>query len=98
MYIIITIRGKRKAVNKARRIVDAYLPRVAGNTWMGNITELGHLEIKRQLGAVTRRGARIDAHNGRGGEIPLWTVGERPDETEEGHPIAKSIKITGEQI
>ena len=71
--------AKKNALNKTRRVLDAFANRIGDNTWQTLITEDGLLTVKKMLRQTASKSTAVSCHwiRSRARSQFLWIVGNR---------------------
>ena len=84
----------KKAINRTRRVLDAFANRIGDNTWQTVITEDGLLAVKQLLRKTVTKNTAVACHRQRSrlrSEL-VWIVGNRNKFNKEGVVPVNSTK------
>ncbi|HMY00879.1 MAG TPA: HD domain-containing protein, partial [Agitococcus sp.] len=84
----------KKAINRTRRVLDAFANRIGDNTWQTVITEDGLLAVKQLLRKTVTKNTAVSCHRQRSrlrSEL-VWIVGNRNKFNKEGVVPVNSTK------
>jgi CRISPR-associated endonuclease/helicase Cas3 len=76
----------KKALNRTRRVLDAYANRIGSNTWQTVITQEGLLTVKKQLRKTATKNTAVSCHwlRSRSRSQLVWIVGKKDKFNEDG--------------
>jgi len=76
----------KKALNRTRRVLDAYANRIGSNTWQTVITQEGLLTVKKQLRKTATKNTAVSCHwlRSRSRSQLVWIVGKKDKFNENG--------------
>lgn len=86
MMVTFVSECEKKALNKTRRVLDAFADRIGNNTWQTLITEDGLQTVKKMLKKTASRSTAVSCHwiRSRSRSQLLWIVGNRSKFNVEG--------------
>lgn len=86
MMVTFVSQCEKNALQKTRRVLDAFANRIGDNTWQTLITEDGLLTVKKMLRQTASRSTAVSCHwiRSRSRSQFLWVVGNRQKFTLEG--------------
>lgn len=84
----------KKAINRTRRVLDAFANRIGDNTWQTVITEDGLLAVKQLLRKTVTKNTAVSCHwiRSRSRSELVWIVGNRNKFNKEGVVPVNSTK------
>ena len=87
----------KKAINKTRRVLDAFANRLGSRTWQTVITNEGLQAVKKLLRATASKNTAVACHwiRSRGRSELVWIVGNRNKFNKQGHV---PVNTTEEEI
>lgn len=76
----------KKALNRTRRVLDAFADRIGDNTWQTVITQEGLLAVRKLLRKTATKNTAVSCHwiHGRARTELIWVVGNRSKFDHEG--------------
>ena len=79
MMVTFVSQCEKKALNRSRKVLDAYANRIGSNTWQTIITEEGLLAVKKQLRKTASKNTAVSCHwvRSRSRSQFLWVVGKK---------------------
>ncbi len=79
MMVIFISQCEKKALNRTRRVLDAFADRIGDNTWQTVITEEGLQAVKKLLRKTASKNTAVSCHwiRSRARSDLLWVVGKR---------------------
>lgn len=79
MMVTLVSQCEKKALNKTRRVLDAFANRIGDNTWQTIITEEGLLAVKKLLRKTASKSTAVSCHwiRSRSRSQFLWVVGNK---------------------
>lgn len=79
MIVTLISQCEKKALNKTRRVLDAFANRIGSNTWQTVITEQGLQAVKKLLRKTATKNTAVSCHKMRGRQRTelVWIVGKR---------------------
>lgn len=79
MMVTFVSQCQKKAINRTRRVLDAFADRIGDNTWQTVITEEGLIAVKTLLRKTVTKNTAVACHwiRSRGRSELLWIVGNR---------------------
>lgn len=86
MMVTFVSQCEKNALNKTRRVLDAFANRIGDNTWQTVITEEGLLAVKKLLRKTASKNTAVSCHwiRGRSRSELIWVVGKRDKFNSEG--------------
>lgn len=86
MMVTFVSQCEKKALNKTRRVLDAFANRIGDNTWQTIITEEGLLAVKKLLRKTASKSTAVSCHwiRSRSRSQFLWVVGNKRKFNSEG--------------
>jgi len=86
MMVTFVSQCEKNALNKTRRVLDAFANRIGDNTWQTIITEEGLLAVKKLLRKTASKSTAVSCHwiRSRSRSQFLWVVGNRYKFNSEG--------------
>lgn len=86
MMVTFVAQCEKKALNKSRRVLDAFANRIGSRTWQTVITNEGLKAVKKLLGKTATKNTAVSCHwiRSRSRSELLWVVGNRSKFNEEG--------------
>lgn len=96
MMVIFVSQCEKNALNKTRRVLDAFANRIGGRTWQTVITAEGLLAIKKLLRKTASKNTAVSCHwiHGRSRSELAWIVGNRRKFNAQGHVPVNSTRKT----
>jgi len=94
MMVIFVSECEKKALNRTRRVLDAFADRIGSNTWQTVITEDGLIAVKKLLRRTASKNTAVACHwiRSRSRSELLWVVGNRCNFNSEGIVPVNSTK------
>lgn len=79
MMVTFVSQCEKKALNKTRRVLDAFADRIGDNTWQTVITQEGLLAVKKLLRKTASKNTAVSCHwiRGRSRTEFVWVVGAK---------------------
>ena len=79
MMVTFVSECEKKALNRTRKVLDAYASRIGSNTWQTVITQDGLLAVKTELRKTASKSTAVSCHwiRARARSQFLWVVGSR---------------------
>ena len=79
MMVIFVSECEKKALNRTRRVLDAFADRIGSNTWQTIITEDGLVAVKKLLRQTATKNTAVACHwiRSRSRSELVWVVGKR---------------------
>lgn len=79
MMVLLVSQCEKKALNKTRRVMDAFADRIGDNTWQTVITEEGLQALKKLLRKTATKNTAVSCHwiRSRSRSDLLWIVGNK---------------------
>lgn len=86
MMVTFVSQCEHKALNRTRRVLDAFANRIGTNTWQTVITEEGLQAVKKLLGKTATKNTAVSCHwtRSRSRSEFLWVVGSKSEFNEQG--------------
>ncbi len=86
MMVTFVSQCEKKALNRTRRVLDAFANRIGDNTWQTIITEDGLMAVKTLLRKTATKNTAVSCHwiRSRSRSELVWVVGNRKRFNEEG--------------
>jgi CRISPR-associated endonuclease/helicase Cas3 len=86
MMVIFVSECEKKALNRTRRVLDAFADRIGSNTWQTIITEDGLVAVKKLLRQTASKNTAVACHwiRSRSRSELMWVVGNRRKFNSEG--------------
>lgn len=86
MMVTFISQCEKKALNKTRRVLDAFADRIGDNTWQTVITQEGLLAVKKLLRKTASKNTAVSCHwiRSRSRTELVWVVGNRQKFSSEG--------------
>ena len=86
MMLIFVSQCEHKALNRTRRILDAFANRIGTNTWQTVITEEGLQSVKKLLRKTATKNTAVSCHwlRSRSRSEFIWVVGSKSKFNEQG--------------
>lgn len=86
MMVTFVSQCEKNALQKTRRVLDAFANRIGDNTWQTLITEDGLLTVKKMLRQTASRSTAVSCHwlRSRSRSQLLWVVGNKKKFNSEG--------------
>lgn len=86
MMVVFVSQCEKKALNRTRRVLDAFANRIGDNTWQTVITEEGLLAVRKLLRKTASKSTAVSCHwlRSRSRSELLWVVGNRKKFNEQG--------------
>lgn len=86
MMVTFVSQCEKKALNRTRRVLDAFADRIGDNTWQTVITQEGLLAVKKLLRKTASKNTAVSCHwiRSRARSELVWVVGNRQKFDEEG--------------
>jgi len=86
MMVTFVSQCEKKAINKTRRVLDAFANRIGDNTWQTVITEDGLNTVKKMLRQTASKSTAVSCHwlRSRSRSQLLWVVGNKSKFDEQG--------------
>jgi len=87
MMVTFVSQCEKKALNRTRRVLDAFADRIGDNTWQTVITQEGLLAVKKLLRKTVTKNTAVSCHwiRSRARSELVWVVGSRTKFNYEGH-------------
>lgn len=97
MMVTFVSQCQHKALNRTRRVLDAFANRIGTNTWQTVITEEGLQAVKKLLRKTATKNTAVSCHwiRSRSRSEFLWVVGSKNEFNEQG---IVPVNYTGQQI
>ena len=94
MMVTFVSQCEKKALNRTRRVLDAFADRIGDNTWQTVITQEGLLAVKKLLGKTATKNTAVSCHwiRSRARSELVWVVGNRNKFNSEGAVPVNSTK------
>lgn len=95
MMVTFVSQCEKKALNRTRRVLDAFADRIGDNTWQTVITQEGLLAVKKLLRKTASKNTAVSCHwiRGRSRTELVWVVGSRNKFNYEGVvPVNTTLK------
>ena len=96
MMVTFISQCEKKALNKTRRVLDAFANRIGDNTWQTVITEEGLNTVKKMLRQTASKSTAVSCHwiRSRSRSQFLWVVGNKSKFDEKGVvPVNSTQKV-----
>lgn len=79
MMVTFVSQCEKKALNRTRRVLDAFADRIGDNTWQTVITQEGLLAVKKLLRKTASKNTAVSCHwiRSRSRSELVWVVGTR---------------------
>lgn len=86
MMVTFVSQCEKKALNRTRRVLDAFANRIGDNTWQTVITQEGLLAVKKLLRKTASKNTAISCHwlRSRSRSELVWVIGNRSKFNEQG--------------
>ena len=86
MMVTFVSQCEHKALNRTRRILDAFANRIGTNTWQTVITEEGLQSVKKLLRKTATKNTAVSCHwlRSRSRSEFIWVVGSKSKFNEQG--------------
>ena len=86
MMVTFISQCEKKALNRTRRVLDAFADRIGDNTWQTVITQEGLLAVKKLLRKTATKNTAVSCHwiRSRSRSELVWVVGNRNKFNEQG--------------
>ena len=86
MMVTFVSQCNKKALNRTRRVLDAYANRIGTNTWQTEITQDGLLAVKKSLRKTATKNTAVSCHwlRSRSRSQFIWVVGAKRRFNQEG--------------
>lgn len=86
MMVTFVSQCEKKALNRTRRVLDAFANRIGSNTWQTVITEEGLQAVKKLLRKTATKNTAVSCHwiRSRSRSQFLWVVGNKSEFNEQG--------------
>ncbi len=86
MMVTFVSQCEKKALNRTRRVLDAFADRIGDNTWQTVITQEGLLAVKKLLRKTASKNTAVSCHwiRGRSRTELVWVVGNKRKFNEQG--------------
>lgn len=96
MMVTFVSQCEKKALNKTRRVLDAFANRIGNRTWQTVITNEGLLAVKKLLRKTASKSTAVSCHwlRSRSRSELVWVVGNRGKFNEEGNVPVNSTRKT----
>lgn len=100
MMVTFISQCEKKALNRTRRVLDAYANRIGDNVWQTIITEEGLLMVKKLLRRTASKNTAVSCHwiRSRSRSDLLWVVGNRNRFNEMGYVPVNYTEANIEQF
>ncbi len=87
MMVTFVSQCEKKALNRTRRVLDAFADRIGDNTWQTVITQEGLLAVKKLLRKTATKNTAVSCHwiRSRSRSELIWVVGNRSRFNEQGY-------------
>jgi CRISPR-associated endonuclease/helicase Cas3 len=87
MMVTFVSQCEKKALNRTRRVLDAFADRIGDNTWQTVITQEGLLAVKKLLRKTVTKNTAVSCHwiRSRARSELVWVVGRRRKFNHNGH-------------
>ena len=87
MIVTFVSQCEKKALNKTRRVLDAFANRIGNRTWQTVITEEGLRAVKKLLKKTASKNTAVSCHwiRSRSRSELIWVVGNRSKFNEQGY-------------
>lgn len=97
MMVTFVSQCEKNALNKTRRVLDAFANRIGDNTWQTLITEDGILAVKKMLRKTASKSTAVSCHwiRSRSRSQFLWVVGNKSKFNSEG---LVAVNITKKEL
>ena len=95
MMVTFVSECEKKALNRSRKVLDAYANRIGSNTWQTVITQEGLLAVKKRLSKTASKNTAVSCHwlRSRSRSQFLWVVGKKDKFNEFGIvPVNSTVK------
>lgn len=94
MMVTFVSQCEKNAINKTRRVLDAFANRIGDNTWQTLITEDGLLTVKKMLRQTASKSTAVSCHwiRSRSRSQLLWVVGNKRKFNAEGYVPVNSTE------
>ncbi len=95
MMVTFISQCEKKALNRTRRVLDAFANRIGDNTWQTVITEEGLITVKTLLRKTATKNTAVSCHwiRSRSRSELIWIVGNRRRFNAEGIVAVNSTKL-----
>lgn len=95
MMVTFVSQCEKKALNRTRRVLDAFANRIGDNTWQTVITEEGLIAVKTLLRKTATKNTAVACHwiRSRSRSELVWIVGNRKCFNAEGIVAVNSTKL-----
>ena len=95
MMVTFVSQCEKKALNRTRRVLDAFANRIGDNTWQTIITEDGLIAVKTLLRKTATKNTAVSCHwiRSRSRSELVWIVGNRKRFNQEGIVPVNSTRI-----
>jgi CRISPR-associated endonuclease/helicase Cas3 len=79
MMVTFVSQCEKKALNRTRKVLDAFADRIGNNTWQTVITQEGLLAVKKSLRKTASKNSAVSCHwlRSRSRSELVWVVGQR---------------------
>jgi CRISPR-associated endonuclease/helicase Cas3 len=79
MMVTFVSQCEKKALNRTRKVLDAFADRIGSNTWQTVITQEGLLAVKKSLRKTASKNTAVSCHwlRSRSRSELVWVVGQR---------------------
>lgn len=86
MMVTFVSQCEKKALNRTRKVLDAFADRIGDNTWQTVITQDGLLAVKKSLRKTATKNTAVSCHwiRSRSRSELVWVVGQRSKFNSEG--------------
>jgi CRISPR-associated endonuclease/helicase Cas3 len=86
MMVTFVSQCEKKALNRTRKVLDAFADRIGSNTWQTVITQEGLLAVKKSLRKTASKNTAVSCHwlRSRSRSELVWVVGQRDKFNSEG--------------
>lgn len=95
MMVTFVSQCQKKALNRTRRVLDAFANRIGDNTWQTVITEEGLIAVKTLLRKTATKNTAVSCHwiRSRSRSELVWIVGNRDQFNSQGYvPVNTTLK------
>ncbi len=99
MMVTFVSQCEKKALNRSRRVLDAFANRIGDNTWQTVITQEGLLAVKKLLRKTASKNTAVSCHwiRSRSRSELVWVIGNRGKFNGEG-VVPVNSTVAGQQI
>ncbi|NCN44082.1 MAG: type I-F CRISPR-associated helicase Cas3 [Piscirickettsiaceae bacterium CG_4_9_14_3_um_filter_43_564] len=101
MMVTFVSQCEKKALNRTRRVLDAFADRIGDNTWQTVITQEGLLAVKKLLRKTASKNTAVSCHwiRSRSRTELVWVVGNKNKFNEQGVvPVNMTSKLLNTEV